>query len=231
MKPDPPVTSTMAIRALSPSHGLVAVLSQFCHIFLLKLTSHHSGEEIERPAPRSITTISADCIATCKQHSTDAACSASARDLARRSAHCSWSAAAIRPPHPQRLPARQRPRRLPRRLRRRPRRHRRRAAEIPQETEGPYPADGSNGPTVLTSTGVVRSDIRSSFAGHERHRRRRAAEHRAHDRVGVDVRAAGRCARCISGTAIAKAVTRSIPRASRTRTICAACRKRMRTDR
>ncbi len=27
MKPDPPVTSTIPIRALSPSHGLVAVLS------------------------------------------------------------------------------------------------------------------------------------------------------------------------------------------------------------
>ena len=38
-------------------------------------------------------------------------------------------------------------------------------SRIPQETEGPYPADGSNGPTVLTSTGVVRSDIRASFAG------------------------------------------------------------------
>lgn len=38
-------------------------------------------------------------------------------------------------------------------------------SRIPSETEGPYPADGTNGPTVLTSTGVVRSDIRSSFAG------------------------------------------------------------------
>lgn len=38
-------------------------------------------------------------------------------------------------------------------------------SRIPQETAGPYPADGTNGPTVLTSTGVVRSDIRSSFAG------------------------------------------------------------------
>jgi protocatechuate 3,4-dioxygenase beta subunit len=36
---------------------------------------------------------------------------------------------------------------------------------IPQETEGPYPGDGSNGPNVLTASGVVRSDIRSSFAG------------------------------------------------------------------
>lgn len=36
---------------------------------------------------------------------------------------------------------------------------------IPSETEGPYPGDGSNGPNVLNATGVVRSDIRSSFAG------------------------------------------------------------------
>ena len=36
---------------------------------------------------------------------------------------------------------------------------------IPQETAGPYPGDGSNGPNVLSLTGVVRSDIRSSFAG------------------------------------------------------------------
>jgi protocatechuate 3,4-dioxygenase beta subunit len=34
---------------------------------------------------------------------------------------------------------------------------------IPEETEGPYPGDGSNGVNVLTEDGVVRSDIRSSF--------------------------------------------------------------------
>lgn len=34
---------------------------------------------------------------------------------------------------------------------------------IPQETAGPYPGDGSNGPNVLTESGIVRSDIRSSF--------------------------------------------------------------------
>lgn len=38
-------------------------------------------------------------------------------------------------------------------------------SRINEETAGPYPGDGSNGPNVLTSTGVVRSDIRSSFAG------------------------------------------------------------------
>ncbi|MGJ3190881.1 intradiol ring-cleavage dioxygenase [Paenarthrobacter sp. FR1] len=35
--------------------------------------------------------------------------------------------------------------------------------EIPEETLGPYPGDGSNGPNVLETSGVVRRDIRSSF--------------------------------------------------------------------
>ena len=35
--------------------------------------------------------------------------------------------------------------------------------EIPEETAGPYPGDGTNGPNVLTDSGVVRSDITSSF--------------------------------------------------------------------
>jgi protocatechuate 3,4-dioxygenase beta subunit len=35
--------------------------------------------------------------------------------------------------------------------------------EIPEETAGPYPADGSNGVNVLTESGIVRSDITSSF--------------------------------------------------------------------
>lgn len=35
--------------------------------------------------------------------------------------------------------------------------------EIPEETAGPFPADGSNGQNVLTESGVVRRDIRSSF--------------------------------------------------------------------
>lgn len=37
--------------------------------------------------------------------------------------------------------------------------------EIPEETAGPYPGDGSNGKNVLNQSGVVRSDIRSSFNG------------------------------------------------------------------
>ena len=38
-------------------------------------------------------------------------------------------------------------------------------SRVPQETAGPFPGDGSNGPSVLNQTGVVRSDIRTSFAG------------------------------------------------------------------
>lgn len=34
---------------------------------------------------------------------------------------------------------------------------------IPEETAGPYPGDGSNGVNVLTRSGIVRSDIRSSL--------------------------------------------------------------------
>ncbi|MDN5764968.1 MAG: intradiol ring-cleavage dioxygenase [Humibacillus sp.] len=35
--------------------------------------------------------------------------------------------------------------------------------EIPNETAGPFPGDGSNGADVLEQSGVVRQDIRSSF--------------------------------------------------------------------
>ena len=36
-------------------------------------------------------------------------------------------------------------------------------SEIAEETGGPFPGDGSNGPDVLSQSGVVRQDIRSSF--------------------------------------------------------------------
>lgn len=38
-------------------------------------------------------------------------------------------------------------------------------SEIPDETAGPYPGDGSNGPDVLEDSGIVRRDIRSSIDG------------------------------------------------------------------
>jgi protocatechuate 3,4-dioxygenase beta subunit len=37
--------------------------------------------------------------------------------------------------------------------------------ETPDETAGPFPGDGSNGPNVLTESGIVRSDLRASFGG------------------------------------------------------------------
>jgi len=37
------------------------------------------------------------------------------------------------------------------------------AGEIPDETAGPYPGDGSNGPDALGQSGIIRSDLRSSF--------------------------------------------------------------------
>ena len=37
---------------------------------------------------------------------------------------------------------------------------------IPQETGGPYPGDGTNGPNVLAESGVVRKDITTSFDGY-----------------------------------------------------------------
>ena len=40
-----------------------------------------------------------------------------------------------------------------------------RGGAIPEETGGPFPADGSNGPDVLEQSGIVRSDIRSSLGG------------------------------------------------------------------
>ncbi|MEU2251629.1 dioxygenase [Nocardia xishanensis] len=36
----------------------------------------------------------------------------------------------------------------------------------PQETAGPYPGDGSNGPNVLIESGVARSDITTSFGSY-----------------------------------------------------------------
>ncbi|MEV6349907.1 intradiol ring-cleavage dioxygenase [Actinoplanes sp. NPDC051851] len=39
-------------------------------------------------------------------------------------------------------------------------------AEVESETEGPYPADGSNGPDVRIEDGIVRSDITSSFGSY-----------------------------------------------------------------
>ncbi len=36
-------------------------------------------------------------------------------------------------------------------------------SKIPEETGGPYPGDGTNGPNALTTSGIVRDDITESF--------------------------------------------------------------------
>jgi len=36
---------------------------------------------------------------------------------------------------------------------------------LPEETAGPYPGDGSNGPNALALSGIVRSDLRPSLGG------------------------------------------------------------------
>ncbi len=41
------------------------------------------------------------------------------------------------------------------------------AGEIPDETAGPYPGDGSNGPDALELSGIVRQDIRTSIGSSE----------------------------------------------------------------
>lgn len=38
-------------------------------------------------------------------------------------------------------------------------------SQIPEETAGPYPGDGTNGANALALAGIVRSDIRESLAG------------------------------------------------------------------
>ncbi len=52
--------------------------------------------------------------------------------------------------------------------------------EVPDETGGPYPGDGSNGVNVLDDSGIVRTDIRSSFGVLHHDRRRRTPDDPAH---------------------------------------------------
>ena len=51
--------------------------------------------------------------------------------------------------------------------------------EIPEETAGPYPGDGSNGVNVLSESGIVRSDLTSSFGSRVRRRRGRPGDGQA----------------------------------------------------
>ena len=96
---------------------------------------------------------------------------------------------------------------------------------IPEETAGPFPGDGSNGPDVLTQSGVVREDIRSSFGSSTTVAEGVPLDDQAH-RPGRRATARRSPARpSTSGTATGTATTRSTRRPPPTRTTCAASRR------
>ena len=100
------------------------------------------------------------------------------------------------------------------------------AGEIPDETAGPYPGDGSNGPDILEQSGIVRSDIRSQ-PRRRSNRRGRADDPEPHDprcrerRCAVPERRRLRLA-----LRRAREATRCTRRVSRTRPTCAGSRSR-----
>ena len=65
-------------------------------------------------------------------------------------------------------------------------------SELPEETAGFHPGDGSNGANVLTESGVVRSDITSSFGSSTPRRRSSAAHHHDDQRLRQRQAADGR---------------------------------------
>jgi protocatechuate 3,4-dioxygenase beta subunit len=148
------------------SHRQVAGVSHFCHIFLLEWTSHHSGEQLsEQLHDRhhdDFGGLHRDVRATLDR-----------RGMLRLGARFGAAFGALQLAGCGDTPTSPTPATTitttttttPTGTTTTPPSSTASCSRIPQETEGPYPADGSNGPTVLTSTGVVRSDIRSSFAG------------------------------------------------------------------
>ena len=103
--------------------------------------------------------------------------------------------------------------------------------EIPEETAGPFPGDGSNGPNVLTESGVVRSDITASFGSASGRRRGRADDHPDEGATTSTARTrpCSPAPRSTCGTATATASTRCTTATAATRTTCAACRRPTRT--
>lgn len=98
-------------------------------------------------------------------------------------------------------------------------------SEIPEETAGPFPGDGSNGPNALTESGVVREDITKSFGSASG-----VAEGvpTTVEMTLLDVAAGGTPLRArpfTCGTATSPAATRSTTRRSRARTTSEACRR------
>ena len=97
--------------------------------------------------------------------------------------------------------------------------------ELPEETAGPYPGDGSNGANVLTESGVVRSDITSSFGSSTT--KAEGVPLAITMTINDFAKTSSRwpAPRSTSGTATGPGSTRSTPRRSPTRTTCAASRR------
>ena len=102
--------------------------------------------------------------------------------------------------------------------------------EIPEETAGPFPGDGTNGPDVLNQSGVVRKDITLDRSDRARPSPP-ASRSRSGSRSSTSPTRASRtrAPRSTPGTATRPGATRCTRRASRTRTTCAACRRRATT--
>ena len=93
--------------------------------------------------------------------------------------------------------------------------------KIPEETAGPYPGDGSNGPNALTRSGIVRGDIRKSFG-------KAKGKGVTTVKLKLITAATGKPAKglavCTSGTATATASPRCTAGGSPRRTTCGGSR-------
>ena len=96
---------------------------------------------------------------------------------------------------------------------------------IPEETAGPFPGDGSNGPDVLTESGVVRQRHPLQLRAVLRHGRGRPARDRADDRRCRQRRPRCRRRRLRLALRPGRRLLALLPGRRPTRTTCAACRK------
>ncbi len=97
--------------------------------------------------------------------------------------------------------------------------------EVPDETGGPYPGDGSNGVNVLDDSGIVRSDIRSSFGASTTTAEGVPLDDPADGPGCCDRRRAVRCGRLPVALRPRRRVLALQRRGWRTRTTSAACRR------
>ena len=99
--------------------------------------------------------------------------------------------------------------------------------ELPEETGGPFPGDGSNGANVLNQSGIVRRDITSSFGSSTTKAEGVPLSITMTINDYANDKAPWLAARSTYGIATGKADTPSTHRASPARTTCAASRRPM----